>query len=126
MSPPYDTTWGHGDCGGARGDGDHLSAWAGAGWAKAVCRLLAEDIWSNKKGMGRVSWAFYGSASACFGLCGLCAFCAAGCGALAAYGGPMARLGDHAEAGGFRAVRVFEGNWGAVEAVLLATPRTRR
>ena len=39
--------------------------------------------------------------------------------------GPMAALGDQAEAGGFRAVRAFEGDWGAVEAVVFGTPRTR-
>lgn len=39
--------------------------------------------------------------------------------------GPMAALGDHAEAGGFRAVRAYEGNWAAVEAVQRSTPRTQ-
>ena len=39
---------------------------------------------------------------------------------------PMGAVGDHASAGGFRAVRAYEGDWAAVEAVILASPRTRR
>ncbi|WP_298804926.1 DUF1499 domain-containing protein [uncultured Lentibacter sp.] len=34
-------------------------------------------------------------------------------------------LGDYAQPGGFRAVRPYEGDWAAVEAVVLGTPRTR-
>jgi Protein of unknown function (DUF1499) len=39
--------------------------------------------------------------------------------------GPVAAVGDHAEAGGFTAARAFDGELEDVAAVLLATPRTR-
>lgn len=38
---------------------------------------------------------------------------------------PMAAPGDHPSAGGFRAVRAYGGGFDAVEAVILASPRTR-
>jgi len=39
--------------------------------------------------------------------------------------GPMAAPGDHPGEGGFRAVRAYAGGLDAVEAVILASPRTR-
>lgn len=74
--------------------------------------------------MGRVSWLFMGALLLVLGFAAYVRFAPQDAERWRLTG-PMARLGDHAEAGGFRAVRVFEGNWGAVEAVLLATPRTR-
>jgi hypothetical protein len=74
--------------------------------------------------MGRVSWLFMGALLLVLGFAAYVRFAPQDAERWRLTG-PMARLGDHAEAGGFRAVRAFEGNWGAVEAALLATPRTR-